>query len=98
MRRVPIAAWAILVVALVLRLRATALLTDRLEPGADELAYRTIAASVAAGDGFPDRPQVAGGGPSASNPPGYPYALGAVSRSPATASTPPVRPAPSWAR
>lgn len=78
MRRVPKAAWAILAVALILRLGAVALLTDELEPGADELAYRTIAASIAGGDGFPDRPAVAGGGPSASNPPGYPYALGAL--------------------
>lgn len=78
MSGIPKAAWAILVVALILRLGATALLTDELEPGADELAYRTIAASVATGDGFPDRPGVAGGGPSASNPPGYPYALGAL--------------------
>jgi 4-amino-4-deoxy-L-arabinose transferase-like glycosyltransferase len=70
--------WAILLVALLLRLGATALLTERLEPGADELAYRTIASSIADGNGFPHRPAVAGGGPSAANPPGYPYFLGAI--------------------
>ena len=78
MRGVPKAVWAILALALVLRLGAADLLTSNLEPGADELAYRTIATSVASGDGFPDRPAVAGGGPSASNPPAYPYALGAL--------------------
>jgi 4-amino-4-deoxy-L-arabinose transferase-like glycosyltransferase len=78
MRRVPKAVWAILLLALVLRLGVATLLTDRLDPGADELAYRTIAASIADGDGYPDRPAAAGGGPSAANPPGYPYLLGAI--------------------
>jgi 4-amino-4-deoxy-L-arabinose transferase-like glycosyltransferase len=78
MPRIPKAAWVILVLALVLRLGAAAVLTQEMEPGADELAYRTIATSVADGNGYPDRPAVAGGGPSASNPPAYPYFLGAV--------------------
>jgi 4-amino-4-deoxy-L-arabinose transferase-like glycosyltransferase len=78
MARVPTAAWAILAVALVLRIGAGALLSDRLEPSADELSYRAIAESIADGDGYLERQVEVGGGPSAASPPAFPYLVGAV--------------------
>lgn len=78
MGRVPTAAWAILAVALLLRLATGEAIFQQLPVGADERAYVTIATSVADGDGFPDEPAILGGGPSALSPPGYPYFLGGV--------------------
>lgn len=78
MRSITRSVWLILALALLLRIGATAILTDELPPGADESAYRTIAASIASGDGYPDRSEIAGGGPSAASPPGYPYLLGGL--------------------
>jgi 4-amino-4-deoxy-L-arabinose transferase-like glycosyltransferase len=78
MGRVPKAAWAILAVALLLRVGAAEAITQQLSAGADERAYVTIATSIADGEGFPDEPAVLGGGPSALSPPGYPYLLGGV--------------------
>ncbi|MGH2953119.1 MAG: ArnT family glycosyltransferase [Solirubrobacterales bacterium] len=78
MGRVPNVAWAILVVALVLRLAVAETVAGQLPTGADERAYTTIAASVADGDGFPGEAELLGGGPSALSPPGYPYFLGGV--------------------
>lgn len=75
---VPKSVWVLLALALALRLGAGELLSERLPPGNDESAYRVIAASIADGEGFPDRPAVAGGGPSAASPPGYPYLLAGV--------------------
>jgi 4-amino-4-deoxy-L-arabinose transferase-like glycosyltransferase len=52
-------------------------LADGYEPLADAFDYVRHASSIAAGEGYPDS-AVAGSGPSAFRPPGYPYLLGAV--------------------
>ena len=68
----------ILVVALVARLAAVAI-DDNYVPAADALDYHRHAASIAAGEGYPQA--IYGppsGGESAFRPPGYPYLLGAV--------------------
>jgi 4-amino-4-deoxy-L-arabinose transferase-like glycosyltransferase len=72
------AACAILAVALVARLVVGDQLHDRLPAGTDELAYLTMANSVAAGEGFPDRPFSTDDSASALTSPGFAYFLGGV--------------------
>ncbi len=76
MRRIPRAAWAILAVALAVRVATSFWLGAALPAGTDESAYQSIAVSVSEGHGFPPRPDVIGGGASALVPPGYPYLIG----------------------
>lgn len=72
------AAWTILAIALVVRLVIGAQLHDRLPAGTDELAYLAMANSVAAGEGFPDRPLSTEESASAITSPGFAYALGGI--------------------
>jgi 4-amino-4-deoxy-L-arabinose transferase-like glycosyltransferase len=68
---------AVLVLALALRIAYIA--THPLPPLTHDPAdYQRIAASIAAGHGYPQSTVAPGGGPSAYRPPGYPYFLGAV--------------------
>lgn len=78
MSAVPKGVWAILALALVVRLGAAWLITDQLTVGADEHGYISLATSIADGDGFPPRPFLADGGPSATFAPGFAYFLGGV--------------------
>jgi 4-amino-4-deoxy-L-arabinose transferase-like glycosyltransferase len=70
--------WAILLLALALRLGAAAVLTDTFPAGSDEQSYVELAHSIEDGDAFGSRYLNPEGGPTAALPAGYPYFLAAV--------------------
>ncbi len=71
--------WAVLAVALVLRVAVGEYTADRVDMGTDARDYARIGLSIANGDGYPTGTQMTiNGGPSAIRPPGYPYFLAGI--------------------
>jgi 4-amino-4-deoxy-L-arabinose transferase-like glycosyltransferase len=71
------ALWAVLVVALVVRIAVVGVAAPDYRPLFDAADYDRHAESIAAGHGYPDS-ALLGHGPTAFRPPVYPYFLGAV--------------------